>query len=121
LPTSTSSAIVPEHVTHEGVSSNLQALPDGRLLYIRQTTENPGDVFVLENLPNVSRAQERQVTHFSQEKLKRVEMPEESEFWFKGAEGRHVHGMIVKPVGWAPAANKNQSWPVVLYIHGGAP
>jgi len=39
------------------------------------------------------------------------------EIWFEGAEGKQVHGWVLKPHGWK--AGENKKWPAVLLIHGG--
>lgn len=39
------------------------------------------------------------------------------DFYFEGAEGKQVHGFVVKPYGWKEGDKKK--WPGVLLIHGG--
>jgi len=39
------------------------------------------------------------------------------DFYFEGAEGKQVHGYVVKPYGWREGDVKR--WPGLLFIHGG--
>ncbi|KAI0028452.1 alpha/beta-hydrolase [Vararia minispora EC-137] len=114
-----SDSLVPKPVTHEGVVSRLQSLPGNRLLFKRQTMANPGDLFILEGLLDVKKAHARQLTDLSRDSLRHIEKPERTEFFFKGAAGRRVHGFTVKPAGWTVEASRNRTWPVALIIHGG--
>jgi len=40
------------------------------------------------------------------------------DFYFEGAEGKQVHGFVVKPHGWKEGDEKKK-WPGLLFIHGG--
>ena len=59
----------------------------------------------------------KQVTSFTEKALvgKTLRLPED--FYFEGAEGKQVHGFVVKPYGWKEGDRKK--WPGLLFIHGG--
>lgn len=55
------------------------------------------------------------LTDINRDLLADIEMNPAEEFWFEGAEGRQVHGMIVKP----PFFEEGKKYPLILLIHGG--
>ncbi|HER43508.1 MAG TPA: S9 family peptidase, partial [Candidatus Eisenbacteria bacterium] len=55
------------------------------------------------------------LTDINEEILANLEMNPVEEFWFEGADGARVHGMIVKP----PFFDGGEKYPLILLIHGG--
>ncbi|OAV94273.1 hypothetical protein PTTG_07437 [Puccinia triticina 1-1 BBBD Race 1] len=46
-----------------------------------------------------------------------MKLDEGEDFWFKGAEDRPVHGILIRPPGFV--ADQGQKWPMMFLIHGG--
>lgn len=109
----------PVALTHSHAASNIQSLPNGRLLYTQSSLTSPNEVFIIRGLDskNGSDLVHEQVTHFNADNLKSKNLYEGESFWFTGAEGRKVQGWALKPKGWKEGVTKE--FPVVLLIHGG--
>jgi dipeptidyl aminopeptidase/acylaminoacyl peptidase len=58
-----------------------------------------------------------QITKFTQDALAGKTLRPPEDFYFEGAEGKRVHGFVVKPYGWK--AGDTKKWPGLLFIHGG--
>lgn len=58
-----------------------------------------------------------QVTRFAEKALAGKVLRPPEDFYFEGAEGKQVHGFVVKPYGWKEGDKKK--WPGLLLIHGG--
>ena len=119
----------PVNLTQSKAASGIQVLANGRLLFSQSSFTSPNDVFIIGNLkyleesidknelPVVFEGQAEQVTHFTEDELKGKNLREAETLWFKGANGRNVHGWALKPRGWT--SNQKKKYPVVLLIHGG--
>ena len=118
---------IPLALTSSHVSTNIQPLLDGRLLFTQSSLTSPNDVFILrgldqleEDLRNrksiVYQGHPEQITRFTEDALKGKDLDEGQDFWFKSA-NNDVHGWILKPKGWKKGEKKK--WPVVMLIHGG--
>jgi len=109
----------PVELTHSHAASNVQSLPNGRLLYTQSSFTSPDEVFIIRGLDSKDGLDltHQQVTHFGAEGLKGKNLDEGDSFWFTGAEGKQVQGWAFKPIGWKDDAKKE--FPVVLVIHGG--
>ncbi|KAH9941063.1 alpha/beta-hydrolase [Amylocystis lapponica] len=117
----------PFALTTSGTAQGISSLPGGRLLFTRSSQATPNDAYVLYGLDNLdlssnaSRAafkgEVKQYTSFSQDKLDGKYLDPGEDFWFEGAEGKQVHGWVLKPPGFTKGEAKK--WPVVLLIHGG--
>jgi dipeptidyl aminopeptidase/acylaminoacyl peptidase len=83
-----------------------------RLLYVLNTMTRPGELMVKEMGKN---GRSRQLTHFNESWLKRLDLGRVEEVWFKAADGYDLHGWILFPPGFDP----DQSYPSILQIHGG--
>ncbi|KAJ7442678.1 Alpha/Beta hydrolase protein [Mycena latifolia] len=120
---------VPVPLTHQGAASNLQLLPNGRLLFSSSSFTSPNDVYLIHDLGDFEsdlkagrmgsafKAKIHQITRLTADALKGKELDAGEEFWFKGALDKDVQGWLFKPKGW----NKNdmKKWPVAMIIHGG--
>ena len=92
--------------------TNIRITPDGReLVTSRQTVRHPADLYRI----SVKNGKETMLTDINRDLLADIEMNPAEEFWFEGAEGRQVHGMIVKP----PFFEEDKKYPLILLIHGG--
>ena len=83
-----------------------------RLLYVLNTMTRPGELMVKEVGKN---GRSRQLTHFNESWLKRLDLGRVEEVWFKAADGYDLHGWILFPPGFDPS----QTYPSILQIHGG--
>ena len=95
-----------------GFDTNLEVMPDGkRIVFARQSVRSPIDLFSAGSKGDrITR-----LTEINAEVLANLEMNPVEEFWFEGAEGARVHGMIVKP----PFFEEGKRYPLILLIHGG--
>ncbi|CAL1712862.1 unnamed protein product [Somion occarium] len=115
----------PTALTHSGTVGDIQALSNGRLLFTRSSLTSPNDVFVIRGLDGVDLFSDDvgkklnidQLTKFTEDALESKNLSPGEDFWFEGAEGKNVHGWIIKPPGFKEGEKKK--WPVVLLIHGG--
>ncbi|HSG29013.1 MAG TPA: S9 family peptidase [Candidatus Krumholzibacterium sp.] len=95
-----------------GYDSDLRISPDGRkIVFARQAADRPEELYTA----NAKGGDVRQLTDINAATVKNLEMNPLEEFWFEGAEGRKVHGMIVKP----PFFEEGRKYPAILLIHGG--
>jgi dipeptidyl aminopeptidase/acylaminoacyl peptidase len=86
--------------------------PDGKkLVFLKQALHHPTDVFTLD----LKTKKMTQLTDMNKNLLSKLEMNPAEEFWFEGAEGKKVHGFLVKP----PFFNPSHKYPLVMLIHGG--
>lgn len=96
----------------EGVCSNLQISPDGNYLYyLKSTPTQPVEIYEY----NDKIRREKRVTFFSDTLLADLELTPPEEFWFIGAQGDSIHGLLTLPQDIDTA----KTYPLVLLIHGG--
>lgn len=112
----------PLALTSSGAASGIQVLSNGRLLFTRSSLTSPNDVYLLRGLERATQAgaekpQVEQLTRFAADALEGKSLDPGEDFWFEGAEGRKVHGWILKPPGFKKGDEKK--WPIVVLIHGG--
>ncbi len=101
-----------DQLTSKIYITGLQITPDGKTFVFSKTTvRNPHEVWRLDadgkNL--------KQLTTTNDARIARIEMNPLEEFWFDGAEGKKVHGLLLKPPFFDPA----KKYPMVYLIHGG--
>ena len=85
---------------------------DGHFLYfLKQTINMPRELFSLD----LKSGALKQITHFNGKLLSGLEMNPVEEFWFKGAAGDKIHGLLLKP----PFFDISKKYPLVMLIHGG--
>jgi len=95
-----------------GYDTNLDVTPDGRrIVFARQSVRSPVDLFSADT----KGGRVARLTDINAEVLANLEMNPIEEFWFEGAEGARIHGMIVKP----PFFEEGGKYPLILLIHGG--
>nr|GAT52261.1 dipeptidyl-peptidase 5 [Mycena chlorophos] len=118
----------PVVLVKSGAVSGVQPLTDGRLLFSRSSLASPNDLYVIRNLRHFEselvssdsvefKGSIEQVSHFTEDELDGKDLDKGSDFWFKGALDKDIHGWILKPKGFKKSDNKK--WPAVLLIHGG--
>jgi dipeptidyl aminopeptidase/acylaminoacyl peptidase len=92
--------------------SSLALSPDGKTLYfLKQAINRPNDVWSFD-LKTKTLAQ---VTKVNADLLAGLDMNPAEDFWFDGAAGDKVHGLLLKP----PAFDAVKKYPLLMLIHGG--
>ncbi|MCB8943903.1 MAG: S9 family peptidase [Ardenticatenaceae bacterium] len=82
-----------------------------RLAYWYGTNSDLGQVYVRD----MSQGAVRQLTKFNENWLRRVDLGQIEEVWYKGVDGNDLQGWILKPPGFDP----QQKYRSILEIHGG--
>jgi dipeptidyl aminopeptidase/acylaminoacyl peptidase len=121
--------VTPQPLTQDGAVAGLQILPNGRLIFSRSSLRGPNDVFIIRDLHRLEadfvntqgdfkwKGTPEQITRFAEKALVGKILRPPEDFYFEGAEGKQVHGFVVKPYGWKEGDKKK--WPGLLLIHGG--
>lgn len=104
----TATRLLPEHGL---VSSATWDAAQQKMTYVLNTMTRPGELFVYDG----KNGRSRQLTHLNDTWLKRLDMGQIEEVWFKAADGYDLHGWILFPPDFDPA----QTYPSILEIHGG--
>ena len=103
----------PERVTEGEHMLSLETMTDGGVAVgERSMPKRPGDL-VSYRLPGFDGF--RRLTRVNADVLADVELGEVEEMWYRSTDGVRVQGWIVKP----PDFDPSESWPMVLFIHGG--
>jgi dipeptidyl aminopeptidase/acylaminoacyl peptidase len=66
-------------------------------------------------LHDMGKSTSRKLTSFNEKWLRRLDLGEVEEVWYKGVDGNELQGWILKPPGFDP----NQKYRSILEIHGG--
>ena len=90
---------------------NPQPLPDGRLLFARDSLVAPVELYVLP----AGGGEPEQITHFNDARLATIEFGEYRQFSFIGAHRDEVFGYLIYPVNRDPT----KSYPLAFIVHGG--
>lgn len=97
-------------VFNTGTSSGLDAA-GGAVVFLNNTAGRPDELFALD--PATGKA--RQLTHFNDELMGRLNLGRVEDYWFDGAGGDRIHGVLFFPPGFDPA----KSYPLLQLMHGG--
>jgi dipeptidyl aminopeptidase/acylaminoacyl peptidase len=97
-------------VQKTGTSTGL-VVRGGNVVFLNDETSRPNELFVLRG--GIGPA--RQVTHFNDEAVARLDLGKVESYWFKGAAGDDIHGWLVYPPGYDP----KKTYPLVELMHGG--
>ncbi len=103
-------ADVPTQIAGDGSISGVTALTNGRVLFSRNHTSQPTEVFLLN-----ADGSERPLTQFTDEALDGVALGEVRETTFEGAEGAEIQMFVVLP----PLTDTHANLPFVNVVHGG--
>jgi len=102
----------PHQVLSGHTMDSIRLSPDGLFLYfLKQAINMPRELFSLD----LKTSAVKQITRFNEKLLSGLEMNPLEEFWFKGAEGDKVHGLLLKP----PFFDGSKKYPLVMLFHGG--
>lgn len=99
-------------LTGWGYYSSLCLTPQGkRMVFLRENMATPPEIYRWDMVED----EQLQLTHANDAILAQLEMNPVEEFWFKGAGGTSVHGLMLKPPQFDPA----KTYPLVFLVHGG--
>jgi dipeptidyl aminopeptidase/acylaminoacyl peptidase len=102
----------------KGFNDDLAFADGGKvLLSTRMSLQRPNEIYKtsLSDLPAKGKPEPVQLTHLNDALLSQVEMPPLESFYFTGAGGDKVQGLLVKP----PNFDASKKYPVKFLIHGG--
>jgi len=106
-PGSTPKPLIPDTFNDE-----LEVSHDGKMLVFSRTTmAMPAEIFVA----NADGTEARQITHQNANLLAQLDLPAPEPFWFEGAAGTKVEGMMLRP----PHFDAAKKYPMLLLVHGG--
>ena len=80
------------------------------LVGVWESSINPPEIYAFNG------RQPKRLTDFNTDKAGKIDWQAPEHFWFKTADGRQIHNMIVKPANFDP----NKKYPLFTVIHGGA-
>ncbi len=102
----------PRPITPASYNSEISVSADGKALaFARSSLTMPAEVFAA----STDGAQARQLTHHNAGLLSKVEMSPPEPFWFEGADGARVEGLLIRP----PGFDASKKYPLLLLVHGG--
>jgi dipeptidyl aminopeptidase/acylaminoacyl peptidase len=102
----------PKIILPNTFNADLNVSQDGHaLVFARSSLAEPAEVFVAK--PDGSDA--RQVTNQNGALTSQLDLPAAESFWFAGAEGTQVQGLLLRP----PHFDPSKKYPLLLLIHGG--
>ena len=111
---SNGNASPPQIVLSERNNASLSLDRAGRTMaWLQDAADRPAEVFVATLGAGISAL--HQLSHENDALLGKLKVYPVEDYWFKGANGDSVQGMILRPPQWAPG----KKFPVVLLIHGG--
>ena len=85
---------------------------NGTLATTVSSFHEPGDIYILNpNRPN----RMARLTHMNSDLMRNVELGDVEEIWYKSVDDLDIQGWVVKPPNFDP----NESYPMMLVIHGG--
>ena len=102
----------PQKVITGSFDGDMRVSPDGKsIILARQSIKSPLDLY---RAP-VNGKDAVRLTDINTRVTANLEMNDVEEFWYDGAAGRKVHGMLVKP----PFFEEGMKYPLIVLIHGG--
>jgi dipeptidyl aminopeptidase/acylaminoacyl peptidase len=102
----------PKVIVSEGTNGAVSLSADGRtMVFTRASYTMPAGVFAAAG----DGSGVRQITHHNDAPVAALELPAPESFWFDGAEGAKVQGMLIRP----PKFDGSKKYPLLLLIHGG--
>ena len=102
----------PKKVIASGANDEVSVSRDGgTLVFTRTSLTLPTEVFTAAS----DGTNMRQLTHQNVALLAQLELPPVEPFWFAGADGAQVEGLLLRP----PNFDASKKYPLLLLIHGG--
>jgi dipeptidyl aminopeptidase/acylaminoacyl peptidase len=112
--TSSGWTTVPQLLTSGGNNFSPSVSADGKTIaWLQDATERPAEVYV--GTVGAGLGGVRRLTHENDALLAQLKLNPVEDFWFKGADGDSVQGMILRP----PQYQAGKKFPVLFLIHGG--
>ena len=113
--TSSGWSTAPQLLTAGGNNFAPSFSSSGRMVaWLQDAAERPAEVYVATIGPTGLTAT-RRLTHANDALIATLKLNPAEDFWFKGANGDSVQGILIKPPQYAPG----KKFPVLLLIHGG--
>jgi dipeptidyl aminopeptidase/acylaminoacyl peptidase len=102
----------PKKILGGAYFTGLTLSPDSKSLFaVRQTLTEPPEIWRL----GIDGKKVTALTDVNREIVERVEFGKVEDFWWEGAGGRKIHGLLIFP----PGTSKETKNPFLLLIHGG--
>lgn len=102
----------PKRIIAEGYNGEFSLSADSkRMAFSRSSVTYPAEIFSA----NADGSDVQQVTHQNAAILAPLDLPPVEPFWFDGANGTKVQGLVVKP----PHFDASRKYPILLLVHGG--
>ena len=80
-------------------------------VFLNATSSRPNEIF----LADAATGEVRQLTHFTDELLAKLELGKVESYWFTGANNEKIHGWLIYPPGY----EAKKQYPLVQLMHGG--
>jgi dipeptidyl aminopeptidase/acylaminoacyl peptidase len=97
-------------IYQEGTSTALAAAGNS-VVFLNDTTSRPNELFALDPATGAV----KQLTHFNDELMAKLDLGKVESYWFDGAAGDKVQGWLVLPPGY----DAKKTYPLVQLMHGG--
>jgi dipeptidyl aminopeptidase/acylaminoacyl peptidase len=105
----------PQLLTSGGNNFSPSIAGDGKTIaWLQDATERPAEVYVA-TVGGTGLASVHRLTHENDALLAQLKLDPIEDFWFKGADGDSVQGLLLKPPQYQPG----KKYPVLFLIHGG--
>lgn len=102
----------PKTVVAEDFNAEFSLSADGkRIVFSRTSLTYPAELFSA----NSDGSEVKQITHQNSSLVERLDMSAAEPFWFDGATGTKVEGLLVKP----PHFDASKKYPMLFLVHGG--
>jgi dipeptidyl aminopeptidase/acylaminoacyl peptidase len=102
----------PQTVIADGFNAEFSLNADGkRLAFSRSSLTYPAEIFSA----NSDGSGVEQITHQNSSLVEQLDLPAAEPFWFEGAGGTKVEGLLVKP----PHFEASKKYPMLFLVHGG--
>lgn len=89
---------------------------DGKtIVWVRDAVDHPAEVYAATLGSAAAAAGVRQLSQENDALIAQLKLMPAEDFWFKGAGGDSVQGMLIRPPNW----EAGKKFPVLLVIHGG--
>jgi dipeptidyl aminopeptidase/acylaminoacyl peptidase len=105
----------PQLLTNGGNNFSPSISATGKsIAWLQDATERPAEVYV-GALNGRGLTDVRRLTHENDPLLAQLKLNPAEDFWFKGADGDSVQGLLIRP----PQYQQSKKFPVLFLIHGG--
>ena len=102
----------PQEMMKDSYNESISLSADGSTLaFLRSSLTAPSEIFTARG----DGSDARPLTQHNFARLASIDMASPESFWFEGAGGARVHGMLIRP----PHFDPSKKYPLLLLIHGG--